>query len=203
MAPHMHLRGKSFQFEARYPDGSKETLLDVPRWDFEWQHIYELAEPKRMPEGTRLHCVARFDNSEANLWNPDPKTTVTFGLQTSQEMMVGFFESALVEQDLSLGGPQVRPLADGQYEVTFKYRPPATAKATAVYLAGSFNEWKATALKMEGPDKGGTFVTRLTLKKASYEYKFVIDGVTWKHDPGNPRQGGFFNNSVLEVGPER
>ena len=68
------------------------------------------SEPKRMPEGTRLRCVAHFDNSEANLWNPDPKREVTFGLQTSQEMMVGFFETALVEQDLLLGGPQVKPL---------------------------------------------------------------------------------------------
>jgi hypothetical protein len=205
MAPHMHLRGKSFQFEAIYPDGSREILLDVPRWDFEWQHIYELAEPKRMPEGARLRCVAHYDNSEANLWNPDPRRTVTFGLQTSQEMMVGFFETSLVEQDLSLGGPQVKPLEVGpkgerQYEVTFKYRPPPAAKAKTVYLAGTFNEWKPDGHKMDGPDKDGTFVTRLTLKKAGYEYKFVIDGKIWKHDPGNARQAGFFNNSVLEVG---
>ncbi len=206
MAPHMHLRGKSFQFEAIYPNGSREVLLNVPRWNFEWQHIYELAEPKRMPEGTRLQCVAHFDNSEANLWNPDPKREVTFGLQTSQEMMVGFFASALVEQDLSLGGPQVKPLAAGpggerQYEVTFKYRPPPEAKAKAVYLAGAFNDWKADGHKLDGPDKEGTFVTRLTLKKGSHEYKFVIDGTVWKHDPGNRRQAGFYNNSMVEVGP--
>jgi peroxiredoxin len=200
LAPHMHLRGKRFQFEARYPDGSREVLLDVPRWDFEWQHIYELAEPKRMPEGTRLHCTACFDNSEANLWNPDPKREVTFGLQTSQEMMVGFFETSLVEQDLSLGGPQIKPLKDGQYEVSFKYRPPPAAKAKAVYLAGTFNDWKPDGHKLDGPDKGGVFVTRLALKKGSYEYKFVIDGTVWKYDPGNPHQAGFYNNSVLVVG---
>ncbi len=53
---------------------------------------------------------------------------------------------------------------------------------------------------MDGPDRDGAFVTRLTLNKGSHEYKFVIDGKTWKHDPGNPRQTGFYNNSVLEVG---
>jgi peroxiredoxin len=205
LAPHMHLRGKSFLFEAIYPDGRREVLLEVPRWDFEWQHVYKLAEPKRMPEGARLHCTARFDNSEANFWNPDPKREVTFGLQTSQEMMVGFFESALVDQDLSLGGPQVRPLPAGpdgarQYEVTFQYRPPADAKAKTVYLAGAFNDWKPDGHQMDGPDRDGAFVTRLTLKKGSHEYKFVIDGKVWKHDPGNRHQAGFYNNSVVEVG---
>jgi hypothetical protein len=201
LAPHMHLRGKSFQFEALYPDGKSEVLLNVPRWDFEWQHIYELAEPKRMPEGARLRCTALFDNSEANLWNPDPKREVTFGLQTSQEMMVGFFETSLVEQDLSLGGPQTRPLKDGHYEVAFKYRPPTDEKPKAVYLSGTFNDWKPDGHKMDGPDKEGAFTARLTLKKGSYEYKFVIDGKVWKYDPGNPHHAGFYNNSVLLVGP--
>ncbi len=198
MAPHMHLRGKSFTFEAHYPDGKRETLLNVPRWDFEWQHIYELAQPKLMPEGTKLICIALFDNSEANLWNPDPKATVHFGLQTSQEMMVGFFESALAEQDLSLPGPEVKPLPNGEYEVTFKYRP--KQPANAVYLAGQFNEWKPDGHKMDGPDESGAYTTRLTLKKGSHEYKFVIDGKVWKHDPANRWQAGYFNNSVVVMG---
>jgi hypothetical protein len=86
-------------------------------------------------------------------------------------MMVGFFETALVEQDLSLGGPQVKPLEGGQYEVTFKYRPPPAAKAKAVYLAGTFNDGKPDGHRMEGPDRDGAFATRLTLKKGSHEYK--------------------------------
>jgi hypothetical protein len=205
MSPHMHLRGKSFYFEAFYPDGSREILLDVPRWDFEWQHSYQLAEPKRIPEGTRLLCSARFDNSAENLWNPDPTREVTFGLQTWEEMMVGFFETALVEQDLGLGAPMVKPLGGkqdaDQYEVTFKYRPPVEARAKAVYLAGTFNDWKPNGLPMNGPDADGTFISRLTMKQGSYEYKFVIDGKVWKHDPGNHRQAGFYNNSVVFVGP--
>ncbi len=100
LMPHMHLRGKDFSFEAIYPDGTREMLLSVPQYDFGWQTIYTLAEPKPMPAGSKLHCVAHFDNSEDNLHNPDPTKTVYFGEQTWDEMMIGFFEMALADQDL-------------------------------------------------------------------------------------------------------
>src|SRR5207248_6825568 len=90
--PHMHLRGKSFRFEAAYPDGRREVLLDVPRYRFDWQNQYVLAEPKRMPEGTVLHCEGHFDNSAKNLSNPDPSRGVRFGEQTWDEMMDGYFD---------------------------------------------------------------------------------------------------------------
>lgn len=90
--PHMHLRGKQFRFEARYPDGKSEILLDVPRYDFGWQLTYELAAPKPLPKGTVLHCTAYFDNSEQNLNNPDPRAIVRSGEQTWEEMMVGHFD---------------------------------------------------------------------------------------------------------------
>lgn len=91
MIPHMHLRGKSFRYEAHYPNGKREVLLEVPQWDFNWQLEYALAEPKRMPRGTELVCTATFDNSDANPSNPDADHWVTFGEQTWQEMMIGFF----------------------------------------------------------------------------------------------------------------
>ncbi len=91
--PHMHLRGKAFRYEATYPDGKKEVLLDVPNYDFGWQTNYRLAEPKFMPRGTRMDCYAVFDNSEDNLNNPDPTKAVRFGDQTWEEMMIGFFEA--------------------------------------------------------------------------------------------------------------
>jgi peroxiredoxin len=97
--PHMHLRGKSFRFVAEYPDGKKEILLDVPRYDFNWQLRYELAEPKRIPKGTKLVCTAHYDNSEDNLANPNPKERVRWGDQTWEEMMIGFFSAAPVEDD--------------------------------------------------------------------------------------------------------
>jgi hypothetical protein len=90
----MHFRGKSFQYEVLYPDGSKELLLDVPRYDFNWQTHYNLAEPKLLPAGARLHCIAHFDNSPANLANPDPSKNVRWGDQTWEEMMLGYYEVA-------------------------------------------------------------------------------------------------------------
>lgn len=96
--PHMHLRGKDFKYTAIYPDGTSEVLLDVPRYDFAWQNIYTFREPKLMPRGTVLDCVAHFDNSESNLSNPDPSATVRFGDQTWEEMMIGFFNMALVRE---------------------------------------------------------------------------------------------------------
>lgn len=95
LMPHMHLRGKSFLYEAIYPDGRTEILLDVPHYDFHWQTAYRLAEPKHLPAGTRIHCVARYDNSEGNLNNPDPKRTVRWGEQTWDEMMIGYFDVAI------------------------------------------------------------------------------------------------------------
>ena len=91
LTPHMHLRGKSFRYEVRYPDGKKEVLLDVPKYDFNWQLRYELAEPKLLPKGSILECVAAFDNSEKNLNNPDPGKRVTWGDQSFEEMMIGFY----------------------------------------------------------------------------------------------------------------
>jgi peroxiredoxin len=108
LTPHMHLRGKSFKYEAEYPDGTREVLLDVPNYDFNWQLRYMLAEPKLMPKGTRLHATAHFDNSADNLANPDPTAEVTFGDQTWEEMMFGFYTSIDPKQDLSVTG-----LADG------------------------------------------------------------------------------------------
>jgi mono/diheme cytochrome c family protein len=101
MFPHMHLRGKSFRYEAVFPDGTIEVLLDVPRYDFNWQHRYVLAEPKRLPAGTSLRCIAHYDNSSANPFNPDPTVTVHTGLQSWDEMFNGYFEWALADQDLT------------------------------------------------------------------------------------------------------
>jgi hypothetical protein len=88
----MHLRGKSFQYKATYPDGVSETLLSVPAYDFGWQTSYVLAAPKAMPKGTRIDCQAHYDNSAGNPSNPDPKRAVTWGDQTFEEMMIGYID---------------------------------------------------------------------------------------------------------------
>ena len=90
LTPHMHLRRKDFEYIAKYPAGEKEVLLRVPRYDFNWQHTYELAEPKVLPAGTVIECIAHFDNSPDNAANPDAKAEVRWGDQSWEEMMIGF-----------------------------------------------------------------------------------------------------------------
>lgn len=89
--PHMHVRGKAFSYTAVYPDGRSEILLNVPEYDFNWQHTYIPKQPIRLPKGTRLDCVAYFDNSAKNKYNPDPTQTVRWGDQTWEEMMIGWY----------------------------------------------------------------------------------------------------------------
>jgi len=90
-SPHMHLRGKSFNYELRTPDGESRMLLNVPNYDFNWQTTYVLDKPLAVPVGSKLHCKAVYDNSLSNLSNPDPLDDVGFGEQTWDEMMIGFF----------------------------------------------------------------------------------------------------------------
>ncbi len=93
--PHMHLRGQAFRYEAVFPDGRREILLDIPRYDFNWQTGYKLAEPRLLPRGTQIACQGMFDNSEDNLNNPDPTATVRWGDQTWEEMLIGYFDIAV------------------------------------------------------------------------------------------------------------
>lgn len=107
--PHMHLRGKAFRYEGRFPGDKSEILLDVPAYDFNWQTIYRLREPRILPAGTTMHCVARFDNSEQNLWNPDPSATVRWGEQTWDEMLIGYFDIAVPVEKESAQGSKPKP----------------------------------------------------------------------------------------------
>ena len=93
--PHMHLRGKSFEYNIVEPHGRIRTLLRVPQYDFYWQLSYRLQNPMPLKAGTRLQALAAFDNSPGNAHNPDPSVTVKWGEQTWAEMMVGFFDVAV------------------------------------------------------------------------------------------------------------
>jgi hypothetical protein len=92
MLPHLHYRGKDFTYTARFPDGRKEKLLSVSNYEFAWQTGYELEEPLFVPAGTRIDCVAHWDNSADNPNNPDPTKDVTFGNESYDEMMIGFID---------------------------------------------------------------------------------------------------------------
>src|SRR5947209_4942561 len=93
--PHMHYRGKDFEYRLIYPTGETQTVLRVPHYDFNWQLFYYYEKPVVLPAGTRIECTAHFDNSPNNRYNPDPKAEVRWGDQTWEEMMIGWFDVAV------------------------------------------------------------------------------------------------------------
>ncbi len=101
--PHMHLRGKSFLFALSDTKNGVHTLLNVHSYDFFWQLSYRLQTPIPLTRGMRLQCWATFDNSPNNPRNPDPGVDVTYGHQSWEEMMVGFFDVAV---DAKIGKPE-------------------------------------------------------------------------------------------------
>ncbi len=111
--PHMHLRGKTFEYRitegAQTERAKTTTLLKVNGYDFHWQLTYRLKEPLALKAGTRIECVATYDNSARNPRNPDPSQAVRFGFQSTEEMMIGFFDVA-VPADIDKTSFFVRPL---------------------------------------------------------------------------------------------
>ena len=112
LTPHMHYRGKAFRFTAHYPDGKEEILLDVPRYDFNWQIVYLLKQPKLLPAGTVVKLEGHFDNSADNPLNPDPAQFVRWGDQTWDEMMLGSMTVSNANEDLRAPGGPLAALPD-------------------------------------------------------------------------------------------
>jgi Copper type II ascorbate-dependent monooxygenase, C-terminal domain len=100
LMPHMHLRGKAMRFEAFYPDGRSEVLLDVPNYSFSWQTVYYLKKPIALPKGTKIVVTAHFDNSPKNKYNPDPTQVVRFGDPTYDDMMIGWINYTVDKEHL-------------------------------------------------------------------------------------------------------
>ncbi|MCI0663088.1 MAG: peroxiredoxin, partial [Acidobacteria bacterium] len=90
LMPHMHMRGKDFEIKAIFPDGTSKILLNVPKYDFNWQTYYVPKQAVAIPKGTKIECIAHFDNSPNNRFNPDPAKDVKWGEQTWEEMMIGW-----------------------------------------------------------------------------------------------------------------
>ena len=86
-----HARGKAFRYELIYADGHSDVILNLPRYDFNWQIEHQFARPIDVPAGTRLKVTGWYDNSSENPANPDPTKFVKFGEQTWEEMMIGYF----------------------------------------------------------------------------------------------------------------
>jgi len=99
MMPHMHLRGKDMTYHLIYPDGRDEVVLNVPKYDFNWQVVYNPETPIRIPKGTKLHVDAHYNNSASNKFNPNPNRVVRPGTMTWEEMMSPFF-GVIVDRDV-------------------------------------------------------------------------------------------------------
>ena len=100
--PHMHVRGKDFEYKLVLPDGTQRILLRVPKYDFNWQLSYFPKEPIAIPKGSRIDCVAHHNNSATNSYNPDPTTIVRWGDQTWEEMMIGWIDYTVDGQNLRM-----------------------------------------------------------------------------------------------------
>lgn len=103
LMPHMHLRGKDMKITAKYPDGRTEDLLYVPKYDFNWQMVYEFNKPVAAPKGTKIFVDAHFDNSKNNKDNPNPNVEVHPGQPTTAEMMIGWVHYTLDEENIAQG----------------------------------------------------------------------------------------------------
>ena len=107
--PHMHVRGSYAKYTAKFPDGREEVLLEVPKYDFNWQITYTYKEPRKVPAGTVVELVTAWDNSANNPANPDPTQEVRWGQPTTDEMMFGWMKYTHVEP---------RPITVGEQNLT-------------------------------------------------------------------------------------
>lgn len=113
--PHMHLRGKSMEYKAIYPDGKEEKLMSSSKYDFAWQTNYVLKEAKRLPAGTKLMLTAYYDNSAKNKFNPDPTKDVRYGEPTYDEMMLGFMDFVTEMPAVAQVDPKILDSYTGKY----------------------------------------------------------------------------------------
>jgi len=110
LLPHMHLRGKDFEYHLIFPNGETQKILNVPHYDFSWQLWYNIDKGIELPKGTKIACTAHYDNSANNKNNPDPTKVVKWGDQSWEEMMIGFFDVTMpADMDPRLLFPDRKP----------------------------------------------------------------------------------------------
>ena len=126
MSPHMHLRGKSLRWVIVYPDGREQTILDVPKFDFNWQIQYELAEPLHIPAGSKILGIGKYDNSPKNKWNPAPNLEVFWSEQSWDEMYQPFTEYSVDSQ--TLGDMTITKTPQQKTETPCRAPAPPTAR---------------------------------------------------------------------------
>jgi hypothetical protein len=178
--PHMHYRGKRFRFEALYPGGGTETLVNVPQYDFAWQSQYRLAEPKRLPAGTVIRVSGSFDNSPQNPANPDPRAMVRFGEQTNDEMFIGYVNYAELPARATMAPPAFaeNSAARASAGTEFSTRVRADNSPT-VYRAAALPAWvrldPATGIVSGTPAAAGRHAIVITAENAGGSAAAILD----------------------------
>ncbi|HEY1109757.1 MAG TPA: putative Ig domain-containing protein, partial [Opitutaceae bacterium] len=180
LSPHMHYRGKRFRYEAVYPGGATEVLLNVPNYNFDWQSLYRLAQPKRLPAGTVLRVVGAFDNSAQNPYNPHPAATVRFGEQTDDEMFIGYINYAELPARAAAPAPTFSGNTSARARV-------GEAFSLALRAANAPTAWRAASLPaglrldaatgaLSGtPTAAGRHAILVTAENASGAATMVVD----------------------------
>lgn len=169
--PHMHLRGREMKYVVTYPDGRTDTLLNVPKYDFNWQWVYYPKEPISAPKGTRIELTALYDNSPANPNNPDPNRTIGFGEGTNDEMMIGFMEI------IPEAGVESKTPAAGEYLKRVLAAFPANETYT-LKLGGGMLPVAAGIRLPRGADARGEFYL---IANAAVIY-VPVNGLKWDGD---------------------
>ena len=185
ITPHMHYRGKDFSYQLTYPDGRVEDLLKVSNYDFNWQTTYILEEPIAVPAGSRIDCVAHWDNSADNSSNPDPTRTVRFGPESYDEMMIGFVDY-IVDEGVRPEPPTVSAITGKIKELVEKY-PGEIFTVNIPSPSGGGMQTSALHLPREG--EGGWHVDLNGLVGKARIYDIVWIGDTFTCETLIPGQG--------------
>ncbi|MFM8617532.1 MAG: immunoglobulin domain-containing protein [Opitutaceae bacterium] len=177
LSPHMHYRGKWFRYDALYPDGTSETLLNVPQYDFNWQSGYRLTEAKRLPAGTQIRVRGAFDNSPQNPFNPNPNVVVRGGDQTDDEMFIGYINYAELGEKVPARAPSFAANFSARARVGEAFRMTLDAgTATSVTAAGLPDGLSLSGNVISGtPKAAGRSAVRVTAANAVGSAASLLD----------------------------
>jgi mono/diheme cytochrome c family protein len=170
LTPHMHYRGKDFQYTLTRPDGTKQDLLKVSKYNFGWQTGYEFEKPVSAPKGSRIDCVAHWDNSTNNPNNPDPTKDISFGPQSYDEMMIGFVDYIVDEGVSPKAATTVNPVLAKMEELTAAH----PGEVFKVMIQQGPQGMEASALHVPKTGDGGWYV-----KMGSIAGKAPITEIVW------------------------
>lgn len=184
ITPHLHYRGKDFAYKMTYPDGRVDDLLKVSKYDFNWQTTYVFEEPLAVPAGSRIDCVAHWDNSADNPSNPDPTRTVRFGPESYDEMMIGFVDYIVDE------GIRPKPVVPAIFEKIKELAEKHPGEIFTVNIPGAPGGAPQTsALHLPREGEGGWYVDVNGLVGRARIYDIVWVGDTFTCETLIPGQG--------------